>query len=173
MWRLLLSFYRPKVKAQQRVLEHMMLWHKHQLDCTTLIRIDEWRGREGGSLLRRSLHHRAHVLKGPNPSHPDPTHTAETSTFISPPHLMSTDPLFSRQIAFYYVTILLSCQLFWLNSSSIWCLQMESKVTAFYHFYWVGNEGIQLKFMQEEMVVIFYLTASEWMMSYVEWQPPC
>lgn len=42
-WGLFLSLYWSKVKAQQRVLEHMMLWHKHQLDCTTLIRIDEWR----------------------------------------------------------------------------------------------------------------------------------
>lgn len=88
----------------------------------------------------RSLPHRAHVLKAKRLLSPDPTPTA---LFCFPPSSFNVYGSGVLRDAFYYATILLSCQLSWLDSSSIWFLQMESKVRAFYHFYWGGNEGIQ------------------------------
>lgn len=104
----------------------------------------------------KTLHHRAHVLKAKATFESRPNWECINKDawlcFAPPPLLlMSMDPVFSQRDAFYDATILLSCQLSWLDSSRI-----RFKVTAFYRFYWGGNVGIQLKFKQEEMVVIFF-----------------
>lgn len=182
MWPLFPSFHRPKVKAQQRVLEHMILWHKHQFNCTTLIRpwIDDWRGSEGVTtevwLLEDSFSSSTRAQSKRLLS-PDPTPNAETKTFCF--------VLFSPSSFNVYGSSVLTARCFLLCHN----FTVMPVVLAGLQQYMVSANGVQsrgilslllgwkwrhtVKFKQEEMVVIFYLTASQRMTFFVEWHPPC
>lgn len=92
----------------------------------------------------RTLPHRAHVLKANAFWVQTQLRMQKQRRFVlfcfPPLLLMSMDPVFSQRDAFYYATILLSCQLSWLDSSSIWFCKWSPKSHHFITF-----TGVEMK----------------------------
>lgn len=159
------------------VPEHMILWHKHQFDYTTLIRAwtDDWR--EGGGLegleglvgdspegfaYRTALHHQPQILKVNTFCVFILTHTVLVSLLLTFNLFLY---IFLKTVSWQPDAFIMppfhrhvSCHGCTPAGSSF--SQIRSKVTAFYHFYW--DEEIKARTERDGSYFDFYgLTASE------------